>query len=153
MRLYWDHEKDIISLKINEVFNKAINIISTRQNILSAIASVYDLVGYLHQIVIKLKILFPKICKSNIGWDDDIAVLVNKWKEIVTSLTSSETISFGRCFCPYDSSNPINVTYMVFLMRQCLLLKFLFRNQEKFHWTKRLQFPGLNLWEMLYYQA
>ena len=153
MRLYWDHEKDIISLKINEVFNKAINIISTRQNILSAIASVYDLVGYLHQIVIKLKILFPKICKSNIGWDDDITVLVNKWKEIVTSLTSSETISFDRCFCPYDISDPINVTYMVFLMRQCLWLKFLFRNQEKFHWTKRLQFPGLNLWEMLYYQA
>ena len=153
MRLYWDHEKDIISLKINEVFNKAINIIPTKQNILSVIASIYIPVGYLHQIVIKLKILFPKICKSNIGWDDDIAVLVNKWKEIVTSLTSSETIRFDRCFYTYDISDPINVTYLVFLMRQCLLLNLLFRNQEKLHWTKRLQFWGLNLWEMLYYQV
>ena len=28
--LYWDHEKDIISLKINEVFKEAINIIPTK---------------------------------------------------------------------------------------------------------------------------
>ena len=42
--LYWDH---IISLKINEVFKEAINIITTKQNILSVIASVYDPVGYL----------------------------------------------------------------------------------------------------------
>ena len=56
--LYWDHKKDIISLKINEVFKETINIIPTKQNILSVIASVYDLVGYCQLIVIKLKILF-----------------------------------------------------------------------------------------------
>ena len=33
--LYWDHKKDIISLKINEVFKEAINIIPTKRNILS----------------------------------------------------------------------------------------------------------------------
>ena len=31
--LYWDHKKDIISLKINEVFKEAINIIPTKRNI------------------------------------------------------------------------------------------------------------------------
>ena len=64
--LYWDHDKDIISLKINEVFKEAINIIPTKRNILSIIASVYDPVGYLQPIVIKLKVLFQKICKSKI---------------------------------------------------------------------------------------
>ena len=39
--LYWDHKKDI-SLKINEVFKEATNIIPTKRNILSVIASVYD---------------------------------------------------------------------------------------------------------------
>ena len=33
--LYWDHKKNIISLKINEVFKEAINIIPTKRNILS----------------------------------------------------------------------------------------------------------------------
>ena len=56
---------------------------------MSVIASVYDPVAYLQPIVIKLKILFQKICKSKLEWDDDIGILV--MKEIVTSLTSSET--------------------------------------------------------------
>ena len=110
--LYWDHKKDIISLKINEVFKEAINIIPTKWNILSVIASVYDPVGYLQPIVIKLKILFQKICRSKLEWDDDIGILVNKWKEIVTSLTSSETVSFNRCFYPYDMNNPIDKCYL-----------------------------------------
>ena len=110
--LYWDHKKDIISLKINEVFKEAINIIPTKWNILSVIASVYDPVGYLQPIVIKLKILFQKICRSKLEWDDDIGILVNKWKEIVTSLTSSETVSFNRCFYPYDINDPIDKCYL-----------------------------------------
>ena len=76
--LYCDNEKDISSLKINEVFKETINVIPTKRNILSVIASVYDPVGYLRPIVIKLEILFQKICKSNIKWDDDIGVLLNK---------------------------------------------------------------------------
>ena len=72
----------------------------------------YDPVGYLQPIVIKLKILFQKICKSKLVWDDDIGILVNKRKEIVTSLTSSETVSFNRCFYPYDISDPIDKCYL-----------------------------------------
>ena len=64
--LYWDHTKDIINLKINEVFKETINIIPTKRNILSVTASVYDPVGYLQPIVIKLKILFQKMCKSKL---------------------------------------------------------------------------------------
>ena len=68
--------------------------------------------GYLQPIIIKSKILFQKICKSKIEWDDDIGILVNKWKDIVTSLTSSETVSFNRCFYPYDISDPIDKCYL-----------------------------------------
>ena len=89
-----------------------INIIPTKRNILSVIASVYDPVGYLQPIVFKLKSLFQKLCKSKLQWDDDIGILVNKWKEIVTSLTSSETVSVNRCFYPYDISDPIDKCYL-----------------------------------------
>ena len=61
--LYWDHKKDIISLKINEVFKEVI--IPTKRNILSVIASVYDPLGYLQPILIKLKILFQKYVSQN----------------------------------------------------------------------------------------
>ena len=63
---YWDDEKDVISLKINEVFKEAMDIIPTKRNILSVIARVYNPVEYLRPIVFKLKILFRKIFKSKI---------------------------------------------------------------------------------------
>ena len=93
-----------------QVFKEAINIIQTKRNILSVIASVYDPVAYLQPIVIKLKILFQKICKSKLEWDDDIGILV--MKEIVTSLTSSETVSFNHCFYPYGINEPIDKCYL-----------------------------------------
>ena len=77
---------------------------------MSVIASVYDPVAYLQPIVIKLKILFQKICESKLEWDDDIGILV--MKEIVTSLTSSETVSFNHCFYPYGINEPIDKCYL-----------------------------------------
>ena len=38
--LYWDHQRDVISLKISEIFKEAVNIVPTKRNILSLIASV-----------------------------------------------------------------------------------------------------------------
>ena len=68
--------------------------------------------GCLQLIVIKLKILFQKICRSKLEWDDDIGILVNKWKEIVTSLTSSETVSFNCCFYLDSINDPIDKYYL-----------------------------------------
>ena len=39
--LYWDHQRDVISLKISEIFKEAVNIIPTKQNMLSIIASTF----------------------------------------------------------------------------------------------------------------
>ena len=50
--LYWDHE-NIFSLKINEVFKEAIDIIRTKRNILSVIASAYDPSGLSSADIIK----------------------------------------------------------------------------------------------------
>ena len=84
--LYWDQQRAVISLKISEIFKEAVNIIPTKRNILSIIASVYDPIGYQQPLVIMLKILFEEICKLNIKWEDNIGELVNKRDEIVKSL-------------------------------------------------------------------
>ena len=39
---FWDHQRDVISLKFSEIFKEAVNVIPTKRNILSIIASVYD---------------------------------------------------------------------------------------------------------------
>ena len=37
---------------------------------------------------------------------------LNKWKETVTSLASNETVSFNRCFYPYDINDPTDKCYL-----------------------------------------
>ena len=107
MGLYWDHQRDVNSLKISEIFKKAVNIIPTKRNILTIIASVYDPIAYLQPLVIMLKILFQEICKLNIKWDDNIGELVKKWDEIVKSLASLEIICFKRCYYLHDVRDPV----------------------------------------------
>ena len=61
---YWDFIRiirDVISLKISEIFKEAANIVPTKRNILSIIARVYDPTGYLQPLVIMLKIIFQEI--------------------------------------------------------------------------------------------
>ena len=110
--LYWDHQRDVISLKIGEIFKEAVNIVPTKRNILSIIASVYDPICYLQPLVIMLRILFQEICKLNIKWDDNIGELVNKWNEIVKSLASSEIIYFKRCCYLHDIRDPVEQYYL-----------------------------------------
>ena len=71
---------------------------------MSVIASVYVPVGCFQSIVIKLKILFQKICRSKLEWDNDIGIF--------TSLTSSETVSFNCCFYLDNINDPIDKYYL-----------------------------------------
>ena len=110
--LYWRHQRDVISLKISEIFKEAVNIVPTKRNILSIIANVFDPIGYLQPLVILLKILFQEIGKLNIKWDDNIGVLVNKWNEIVKILVLSEIIYFKRCYYLHDIRDPVEKYYL-----------------------------------------
>ena len=54
------------------MYAKAEKLTATKRNVLKSIASIFDPVGYLQNIVESLKILFQKIWVSNVGWDDVI---------------------------------------------------------------------------------
>ena len=52
------HEKNnvVLIFGLRDIFNAAVNITPTKRNILSVIASVYDPIGYIQLVVIKLKL-------------------------------------------------------------------------------------------------
>ena len=63
--------------------------------------------GYLQPFTIQLKILFQKICKLNINWDDSIGELLVEWKKICESLKRCEEIVINRCCFNYNLSDSI----------------------------------------------
>ena len=74
--ILWDEIEDNLVFRLDDIFKDATNVVPTKRNILSVISTVYDPVGYLQPFTIQLKILFQKICKLNINWDDSIGELV-----------------------------------------------------------------------------
>ena len=68
----WDEKNDIFVLIVKELFENVKNVNPTKINVLKAIVSIYDPVGYIQPLVIKLKILFQQICSLHMDWDDYI---------------------------------------------------------------------------------
>ena len=71
----------------------------TKRNVLKVIASVYDPIGFLQPMVIKLKILFQEICKIGVDWDEFIGnELSKKWYVIVEEMKIYKDIVIKRCY-------------------------------------------------------
>ena len=57
------------------MFEDVIEIVPSKTRIPCIISSIYDRVGFLQPLTVKLKLLFQGICRSGIGWDDPIGEL------------------------------------------------------------------------------
>ena len=69
------------------MFKEAQDIKLTKRNILKCIAQIFDPIGFLQPVVIKLKILFQNICKEQLKWDDTIdKQLLVSWNEIIKAI-------------------------------------------------------------------
>ena len=111
MGILWNEIEGNLVFRLEDIFKDA-TVTRTKRNILSVISTVYDLMGYLQPFTKQLKILFQKICKLNIDWDDSIGELIVEWK-IYENLKRCEEIVFRR-YHIYDLSEKRNLFTWVF---------------------------------------
>ena len=70
----------------------------TKRMLLRAVASVYDPMGVLSPIVIKLKILFQDVCKRHIDWDEFLCKDHQEiWDALMKDIKLFESIELPRC--------------------------------------------------------
>ena len=61
-----------------------IEIVPSKRRILCIISSIYDPLGFLQPLIVKLTLLFQSISRSGIGWDDPIGEsFYKKWLNVV----------------------------------------------------------------------
>ena len=100
----WDPNGDTLGFDIS---TKRVPL--TRRGILSAVSSIYDPLGMLAPFVLKGKQILQALCKSEIGWDDEIpqeyAIEWNKWCEQLQQM--SRSIAVDRCM-----KSTINATHV-----------------------------------------
>ena len=106
----WDENKDLLLFDIMNILKKSIELPPTKRNILKLIASIYDPVGYLQPVIVKFRLLFQEICLSNIGWDDHIGELINRWEQLMESLKIN--IKINRKYFVSEIKDPMEEIYL-----------------------------------------
>ena len=80
----------------------------TKRNILKIIATIYDPMGFLQPVLVKFKILFQDVCRSNIEWDELIeGNLFSRWLNIVSSVRKMNEVIINRCYSIIDVKDPV----------------------------------------------
>ena len=55
----------------------------TKRSIIQSLTSIYDPLGLIAPVIVKMKILFQDICVNRFTWDEELPLeFCSRWKEI-----------------------------------------------------------------------
>ncbi len=95
----WDVGGDRLVFDISEVALKAKDIQPTKRNVVSTVDRFYDPIGFLSPLIIRFKILFQRLCESQIGWDERLTGdLLREWLSLISDLQGGTPLSIPRYF-------------------------------------------------------
>ena len=94
----WDVSRDQLLFCLDVVVEGATSILPTKRTVISLIGRVYDPLGFLSPITVRLKMLMQELCRDKMGWDQPLAgETLRKWKRLVEELRMAPTIALPRC--------------------------------------------------------
>ncbi|XP_065372316.1 uncharacterized protein LOC135964147 [Calliphora vicina] len=89
----WRPNDDVFCFR----FNMSVIEVPTKRSVLSAVAKIFDILGFLSPIVISCKILIQEMWKQNLDWDAPLNThLSNRWKQIEQGLPYINKIEIPR---------------------------------------------------------
>ena len=96
--LAWDYEADVISFDLTEIAERAKGLPATKRNTLRLLAGIFDPLGIMGPVTVKVKIIFQDVCRQRSGWDDPLQGEVKRGVESwIKSLIDCQTITIHRC--------------------------------------------------------
>ena len=93
----WDPDTDQLIFDFDNVTQIASTIEPTKRNIVSTVGKLYDPLGFIAPITIRLKIFLQTLCERQIGWDELLPETLNQqwqqWQSIQSCEQSCHTLS------------------------------------------------------------
>ena len=98
--ILWDIGRDEFVLDLSEVVKNVKEENVTKREIISIGSRIFDPLGIVSPVTIKVKLLFQELHRAKIGWDDVITGdLLQQWSSILSVLRESESVCVPRwCF-------------------------------------------------------
>lgn len=92
----WQVDSDTFTFSVSDKEYEA-----TRRGTLSAVATIYDPLGFIAPFVLEGKVILREMCRSGTSWDDPIPDwLVPRWEKWRADCSNLPTVNIPRCFRP-----------------------------------------------------
>lgn len=93
----WEANKDVFTFQVEP---PNVNKVHTKRNVLSAIASLFDMLQFLASSTVRAKILMQEVWMAGVDWDDLSPDDLNaKWEKWVSELPQLSNIAVPHCLC------------------------------------------------------
>ncbi|UYV61264.1 hypothetical protein LAZ67_1004155, partial [Cordylochernes scorpioides] len=91
----WNPSLDIFQILVNDIPEQT----NSKRHLLSHISRIFDPIGWLSPVIIRLKILLQSLWKQKLNWDDPLPdTLCSQWKKIEKELSLLNKIQIPRYF-------------------------------------------------------
>lgn len=95
----WDISSDEMLFDLTSIWEEATTINPTKRNVVSLVSKIYDPLGLMAPVVIRLKIFFQELSKCKLEWDEELSLpLKTKWKVLVDGLKGDPMRVSRYCF-------------------------------------------------------
>ena len=77
----------------------------TKKQLLSFIASAYDLFGLINAFVFRLKVLCQMVCREKLGWNNILSEeCLKEWRLILNDVKQAQHIEISRCYSDFKGA-------------------------------------------------
>ena len=85
---------------------------------MSAVAKVFDPLGFTLPVTVKAKLLLNRLWKANYGWDDPLNEFSNEWNKIKEDLVKLSTVEISR----QAYNDTVSLVIFVTVLSPCMAL-------------------------------
>ena len=95
----WDNQSDEFVVDLSELSNYVKGLPETKRSVLRVSARIFDPLGLVSPLVIRLKLLFRSLCTNNVNWDDSIeGEALSKWRSLIAEFSCVNQLKVPRCY-------------------------------------------------------
>ena len=116
----WNRSEDTFIFKFDKLVKIAQALSATKRNVLKIAASVYDPLGILSPMVVKMKVLLQEACYLQYAWDtplpDELARIWRKWIDDLEKIKSIEVEIVSHALHGFADASLIGYCSVVYLV-------------------------------------
>ena len=95
----WDTLSDELRYSFSKLGESMHEFPKTKRGLLGVIAKIYDPLGLVSPVTVRMKASFQTLCLNKAGWDEPLdEELVLMWDAFCSQMSSSKSISFPKCY-------------------------------------------------------